>query len=156
LRLDQIFYDENKTTAVCLFTARNRRTPWIIPLHEALNDKDVINELCPIDAFIIGVISCAARKHLNINLIKISKLKRYINTCAPYKSKGLYIAKRHFLASTTQFVLKTCHSKKELKMDTSQLLKDVGLISLLTPTDALAVAFDINKTNLQNLCGNYA
>lgn len=145
LRLDHVYFDKKKNKMMCVLVQKGHRHPWVVSILEILQKRTIIDQLNPIDAFLLGVFSSMNNKKTQIDYIHLCKIKKHINLQRAKKYECLKITKKQYTYKSIQVTFTNFPTKNELTIDLCNLENNLDIVSLIPPCEALSLAFDFNE-----------
>ncbi len=154
LKVDGYFYCQKENTIMVILQVRNKRIIDTIAISEAVNDNTLINELHPLDACIIGILSNNARNGVfDKRNSGWQNMKRLNHNCCFIKNKPvLQVVGHHFNSHGNEMtVLKCLYLNKEIIIPTIDLSNNPALLYALDSSQAVSIGYDASESHMRQI-----
>lgn len=150
LKLDSYYQSKHSDCIFVILRVRNKRCTFKLPVSKVVLDKDIIRELHPADACMIGFLANTERNSTGKLNYQLNLVKNY--SCATKTTPILKIIKKYFDKGDREVtVLYSPLLKKEIRIPTLELVKNEALLYALDPFQAISLGYDASEIFLRNL-----
>ena len=152
LKLDGYYYDQKKNCVMGVIKVRNKRSAQIMPILEMVKDRGIINEICPSDACILGIVA----SHENNGLVDKSHTgwenMLYVRDfCYHHKPESLLtVTKRDYLSNGD--IMTTIYSpelNKRIEIDAISITNCRQILNNLCSFEALSIGYCASEVELR-------
>lgn len=152
LKVDGYYFCKKKKKIMVVIRVRNKRTTDEITLNELTNNNDYLQELHPIDVFLIGVLANNERNGLVDHGItgwkKMIRLKDY--RCFVKSDPILDITRKYFDKSGSEIiVLFSKLIEKEITISIRELCNNLALVCAIDGFQAISIGYDVSEAYIR-------
>ena len=154
LKLDGYYFCKKQKQTIVIIQVRNKRTVEKIPVKKVIQDKNLVKELHPADACIIGMLANNERNNVvDISCDGWQKMKRFKQLCCFVKSDPiLRVSKKYFGENKKEItVLHSPCLDKEIEISTIALFKNEALLYALDTFQAVSVGYGASESEIRNM-----
>ncbi len=144
--LEGDYFCTKKQVTMLVLRARHQRNVLIRPIQEIAHNKDLIQTLCPIDTFIIGILANKAQNGFNDVLYDSAHNMRRLKNkdCAVKLNALLQITKTNFdRFGNDAITIYSATANKEINISITELFENKALIYGLDPMQALSLGYNV-------------
>jgi len=146
--LEGDYFCTKKQSSMLVLRARYQRNVLIRPIQEIAHNKDLIQTLCPIDAFIIGTLANKVRNGFtDLTYTSLDNMRRLKNKdCEVKLNSILQITKTNFdqFGYETISIYSTA-ANKEINISITELFVNKALIYGLDPMQSLSLGYSVSE-----------
>lgn len=154
LKLDGYYFCKKQNKSIVIIRVRNKRTIDRIPAGEIINDKNLVRELHPADACIVGMLANNDRNGvIDIYCDSWQKMKRFKQLMCFVKSNPILQISRKFFDSENNeiTVLRSPCLDKEIQIKTQDLAKNEALLYALDAFQAVSIGYDASESEIRKM-----
>ena len=154
LKLDGYYFCKKLNQTIVIIRVRNKRTIEKISVKKAIRDKNLVKELHPADACIIGMLANNERNNIaDTSCDGWQKMKRFKQLCCFVKSNPiLNISRKYFDRCGQEItVLHASCLDKEIEIPTIELFKNEALLYALDTFQAVSVGYDASESEIRKM-----
>ena len=152
LKLDGYYFSKKQNCTILVIQVRHKRTVDRINITDVMTEKNLILELHPVDACVIGILANNERNGLvDTTCEGWEKMKRLKHDYCFIKSKPiLRVSKKYFDRHGHEItILYSPCLKQEIKISTIELSKNEALLYALDPLQAISVGYGASESYLR-------
>ena len=152
LKLNGYYFCKKQNQTIIILQIRNKRIIEKISIKKIILDKNLIKELHPADACIIGMLANNERNGLiDKSCNGWQKMKRFRQLCCFVKSKPiLHVSKKYFNAFGKEItVLHSPCLDKEIEIPTIDLFGNEALLYAIDSFQAVSIGFDASEFHIR-------
>lgn len=154
LKLDGYFFVKKQNKIMVIIRVRNKRTVDRMYVSDIIRDKNLIRELHPADACIVGMLANNERNgFVDMSCDSWQKMKRFKQLVCFIKSSPILEVSRKFIDKENNEIT-VLHSPcldKEIKIHTNELAKNEALLYALDTFQAISIGYDASECQLRKM-----
>ena len=152
LKLDGYYFCKKQNKTIVIIRVRNKRTIDRIPVCEVIKDKNLVRELHPADACIVGMLANNERNGvIDTYCDSWQKMKRFKQLVCFVKSNPILQVSRKFVDKENNeiTVLRSACLDKEIEIMTKDLAKNEALLYALDTFQAISIGYDVSESEIR-------
>ncbi|PIQ43212.1 MAG: hypothetical protein COV52_01725 [Gammaproteobacteria bacterium CG11_big_fil_rev_8_21_14_0_20_46_22] len=149
LKLDGYYYDSKKQCVMAVLILRNKRIAETFPLKQLVKDRHYLEQLHPVDTFIIGLLANNERNNIvDKSCNSRMKMRRVKSHNCFIKSKPILRIDRTYEDENGNeiTVLNAVNLGQEIKIPTIELSQNPALLYALDTFQAMAAGYGASET----------
>ena len=154
LKLDGYYFCEKLKQTMIIIRVRNKRTVDKVLVKEVIKDKNLMRELHPVDACIIGMLANNERNDVvDTSCFGWKNMKQFKQLCCFIKSNPILHIVKKYIDKDAKEITVLCSPclNKEIGIPTVELFKNEALLYALDAFQAMSIGYDASESEIRKM-----